>query len=93
MKTFLALVAIATIFLPAYALAGDCRQDPYTAKYDTDAGTFYVVDDPCQPVVGDGTCLFSIWIYEETNHEPGLQRECNAFEPCSPDCPSDTDIF
>lgn len=31
--------------------------------------TFYVVNDLCQP-----QCLFSVWIYQETNGMEGLQR-------------------
>lgn len=40
-----------------------------------DEGTYYLVNDRCQP-----DCLFSVWIYEETNGRDGLQRPPDIIE-------------
>ena len=40
------------------------------AQLETPAGLFYVDNDLCQP-----ECAFSVWVYEESNGMPGLQRD------------------
>ena len=86
----LAIVAL----LPSSAIATTCSNtDPNATEYDTDQGTFYVANDPCQPVIGDGTCLYSVWIYEESNDIAGLQRTDEISPPPPGACPGDTDIF
>jgi hypothetical protein len=37
---------------------------------EDDPGIYYLDNDPCQP-----ECAFSVWVYEETNGIPGLQRD------------------
>lgn len=80
-KFYTALIALTAIAMMVPASAADCytTSDP---EVTTPAGTgpnaggeVYVDNDNCQPVVGDGTCLFSTWIYEETNGIAGLQRD------------------
>lgn len=65
------LAALATLlFLAGSAIAEGCptTQDP-TLTLPTPVGTYYVQNDACQP-----ECLFSIWVYEESNGKEGLQR-------------------
>ena len=75
--THFALVAIATLVAP-FALAEHC-EEPYLDRNseelrisDPETGQvlYYVDNDPCYP-----DCGFSIWIYEETNTFPNLQRQ------------------
>lgn len=63
--TLLALAAIA-IAVPA-SLAAGC--DPSTSEAEVAQGGFYVDNDACQP-----ECIYSIWIYQESNGIDGLQR-------------------
>lgn len=72
------LVAFAIVFLLAsFAEAGHCltysTTPPSLTCYDVpspEAGGYYVDEDCC--VIG---CIFSIWIYQESNGIPGLQRD------------------
>ncbi len=65
-KFFASLVAFVALALAIPAAADDCwtTSDPEVA-----AGGFYVDNDNCQP-----ECLFSIWVYQESNEIEGLQR-------------------
>jgi hypothetical protein len=62
---------IALLLASGLARAGGCETSAPELTLETPAGTFYVDNDLCQL---DGSCLFSIWIYQETNGQPGLQR-------------------
>lgn len=60
----------------------------------------YVDSDPCQPVVGTGTCTFSIWAYMETNgidglqrHDPGVPGDVSADDTCDGMIPPDHVFF
>ena len=64
MKT--SLVALA-LFLAGAAWADEC--EPTTSNPEIEVLGFYIDNDVCQP-----ECLFSIWIYEESNGIEGLQR-------------------
>lgn len=90
-------LTLALAALVAYASTGvadhpECP-DESDVTVGTPAGTYYVVNDLCQL---EGTCLFSVWIYQESNGHPGLQRGGDVcYETCDP-CPgveSDTIIF
>ncbi|MEA3199610.1 MAG: hypothetical protein QOE90_1038 [Thermoplasmata archaeon] len=93
-KAFFLILVAALVLIPSPALADTCSNtDPNATQYDTAAGTFYFVNDLCQPVIGDGSCTFSIWIYEESNNITGLQRGDEVQPPAPGSCPPDTDIF
>lgn len=69
--------------------AEECHPDPYLLK----VGNYYIVVDMCQP-----ECLFSVWIYEETNGVEELQRcdeahkdNCFPGEGDPPGCPAGPD--
>lgn len=77
-KTYFALTALVALVAP-YALAEHC-EDPYLDRNteelrikdpETGAVIYYLDNDPCQTQ----GCGFSIWIYEETNTYPNLQRQ------------------
>jgi hypothetical protein len=89
MRTLLVL-AIVSLVIPLASAQTCSNTDPNAKQIDTSLGTYYLVVDNC-PSVENG-CLFSIWIYEETNHIPGLQRddEVNPTDPADPNaCPPD----
>ena len=85
-----ALLLSLLLLMPA-ALASGCEGTTSTTTTEhiiVEAGGTYVAFDVCQP-----GCLWSIWIYRETNGIPGLQRgdevvddTCGgaAYEPDSP---------
>lgn len=52
----------------------------------------YVENELCQPIIGDGTCTFSIWVWMESNGEDGLQGGSRGIPECG-NGPSDTSIF
>lgn len=54
------------------------------------AGGFYVVNDGA-PLLNDW--IFSIWIYQEGNGEPGLQRVSETCDESSPGNEGDTGCF
>jgi hypothetical protein len=84
---FLAFVSSIMLLTTASA-GGNCTTTEPTLTLETHAGTYYVQNDLCQP-----GCLFSVWVYEESNGEPGLQRGdalCNDDGTC---CDSDTIWF
>ncbi len=60
-----ALALVLTFVTPAIGEA--CT--PTTSEPEFDVAGFYVDNDVCQP-----NCLFSIWIYQESNGIEGLQR-------------------
>lgn len=85
----LALVAPAAAEEPCYTTSPALVTVPETPL----APAYYLANDLCQPVVGDGSCLFSIWPYWETNGIPGLQRGDevrNDVENCVDGTQSDT---
>lgn len=63
--TMLALAALA-VAVPA-TLAAGC--EPTTSEPEVTQGEYYVDNDACQP-----ECIFSIWVYQESNGIAGLQR-------------------
>jgi len=67
--TLLTLAALA-IAMPAGAdhCVGYTTSAPEVAD-STSGATYYVDNDLCQP-----DCIFSIWVYEESNAIDGLQR-------------------
>jgi hypothetical protein len=69
-KFFTTLLTLAALSLAIPANADHCT-DFNTADPEVDAGTHYV-DYDCPTV--DDDCI-SVWIYEESNFIPGLQRE------------------
>lgn len=92
MKAFFLTLVAALVLIPSSALAEGCSNtDPNATEYDTAAGTFYVTNDGC-PDLARG-CLFSLWIYEESNDIPGLQRADEVEPPAPGACPADTDVF
>jgi len=81
MRTYFAFLVVLTLALGVARGATDCTVDTL-ATLETDDGTYYVYNEACQL----DTCLFSVWIVEETNGEPGLQKSGEEFEPesCGP---------
>lgn len=68
MRIFLGIFLAIALITSAANASANCTTEP-TATVETPVRTIYIVNDMCQP-----ECLFSIWIYEESNGEPGLQR-------------------
>jgi hypothetical protein len=60
-----ALVVLSALLLVGTAAASPPECDP-ELTLETPAGTYYVDNDLCQP-----GCMFSLWIYQETDGEPG----------------------
>lgn len=80
------LITAALLLLASAANADDaCETDEDATPIGLGDRTFYVINDICQPVVGSGECLFSLWVYEETNGQPGLQRDDEFGEHCEGD--------
>ena len=90
MRTLI-FVAIAVLMAPVANAEACSNTDPNAKQYDTPFGTYYVVVDDC-PNVETG-CLFSVWIYEESNNIPGLQRGDEVYPPGPNPCPADVDDF
>lgn len=86
LRRFLTILACATLLLAsgAGAVENGCETDENAIPIAVGGDTYYVVSDPCQPLVGDGTCLFSVWMFEEGNGQPGLQRD-DGFGSCEGD--------
>jgi hypothetical protein len=65
------------LVLAAPALAEECTPSSSSPEFTTatcavdGAPCYYVDNDTCG---GGGMCIFSIWVYEESNGIPGLQR-------------------
>ncbi|HUR69150.1 MAG TPA: hypothetical protein VM370_07870 [Candidatus Thermoplasmatota archaeon] len=71
-KLFTTLLTLATLSVALPAALADCELTTSAPEVDTGAtpaGQFYVDNDACQP-----TCIYSIWIYQESNGVAGLQR-------------------
>lgn len=66
-KFFTTLLALAAIGMAAPAFAAGCEMT--TSAPEAAAGGLYVDNDLCQP-----DCLFSAWVYQESNEIDGLQR-------------------
>lgn len=78
-----ALVAAVVLFAPAVAQTCQVTTSPADVRIDdlrvagatlgsgeANSWTFYVVNELCQP-----SCVFSTWIYQESNGIDGLQRQ------------------
>lgn len=68
----MSVCALLTLALALPALGAGCEgttSTTSTSQVVVGAGGFYVANDICQP-----GCTFSIWIYQESNGVPGLQR-------------------
>lgn len=91
--TFLSALLAAATLLVGTGLADHCPNDAEpTLTVVTPEGTYYVVNDECP---SDG-CLVSVWIYEESNGHPGLQRGDGTIEDepeYDPECEPDTIVF
>lgn len=74
----LLLSAALALALAAPAFAGACVMTTTQADLDTDplglgvGPRYYVDNDDC---TFTGLCIFSIWIYKESNGIDGLQRQ------------------
>ena len=68
MRTAIALL-LALFVTAGAARAEHCAEATPEVTLDTPVGTFYVDNELCQP-----DCLFSVWIYQESNGQEGLQR-------------------
>ena len=68
MRTLLPALVALTFF--AGSAVAECETTPSTATVATPLAMYYVVSDPCEPP----GCLWSLWVYEETNGQIGLQR-------------------
>ena len=86
-KFFTTLLTLAAISIALPAALADCT--PTTSTPEVSAGGLYLDNDLCQPV-----CLFSIWLYQESNDMEGLQRGDEVVDDtCGGAIDSDTDIF
>ena len=92
MKNFMVLL-IAVSLVAGAARAEECETEEADVDTgETPGGRYYVTND-CTPVV-DG-CLFSVWIYQESNGQDGLQRPddfCTDHDSCC-STESDTILF
>jgi len=71
-KFFTTLVTLAALTIAMPAGADHCVDFTTSAPEATDSSTgttYYVDNDLCQP-----ECIYSIWVYEESNGIDGLQR-------------------
>lgn len=86
------LFAILISLMIPFAAAGDDYQcetsETDVDTGDTPAGRYYVVNDDCQP-----HCLFSVWVYQESNGQDGLQRGDQTMEDDGTWCEYDTIVF
>lgn len=87
MRTLLLAVAALGLVVGVADAEHTCPTTEPTATITAGDATFYVINDLCQP-----QCLFSVWIYQETNGIPGLQR-CDELGASCSDCDGDTIIF
>jgi hypothetical protein len=88
--TLLTLAAV-SVALPA-GLADHCTSwNTEAPEVDSTlvGGAYYVDNDVCQP-----ECIFSIWVYEESNGIAGLQRGDEVVDStCHGQIDADTIIF
>ena len=102
-KFYPALVALVAIAMMIPASAQDSCITESSPEFTSPpglgpnaGGEIYLDNDNCQPVIGDDTCLFSTWIYEETNGIAGLQRDDEVqsnVKDCTDGTVGDTIIF
>lgn len=93
MRAFLLFVTIAALAVPAGA---DHCTEPAQSEHELNtcvanvaAPCFYFDNDACQP-----ECGFNVWIYQESNGVPGLQRgDEYTDDTCHEMVPADTIIF
>ena len=77
-KVFVTMTALTALLAP-FALAAHCTEPNLTrdsqevtiSDPETGAVIYYIDNDPCQT---EG-CIWSFWIYEETNGFENLQRQ------------------
>lgn len=70
MRTLFAILTVLMLPIAAADMESECQQaEPEVDTGDTPAGRYYVDNEACQP-----DCLFSIWVYQESNGQDGLQR-------------------
>ena len=87
-KFFTTLLTLAALAVAMPAGADHCVTYS-TSSPEVDAGGYYVDNDVCQP-----GCIFSIWIYQESNGISGLQRGDSVVDDtCHGMIESDVDIF
>lgn len=68
-KFFTTLLTLAALSIAVPAGMADHCETWTTSEPEVTQAPYYVDNDLCQI-----ECLFSIWVYEETNNIPGLQR-------------------
>jgi predicted nucleotide-binding protein (sugar kinase/HSP70/actin superfamily) len=85
-KFYAALAALVAVAMAFPAAAEECYN---TSAPEVDAGGYYVDNDACFP----DTCTYSIWIYQESNDIPGLQRGDEVVDDTNGCIDSDTIIF
>jgi hypothetical protein len=90
-KLLIAMLALLLVATAARAQENCETEEADVDTGETPAGRYYVVNDECQP-----GCLFSVWIYQESNGVDGLQRGddvCLDDGSCCGHPESDTVIF
>lgn len=73
MRAFLATLLVLAMTAAVADAEGTCNSyeaDEEVDTGETPGGRYYVDANPCDP----GTCLYDVWIYQESNGEDGLQR-------------------
>lgn len=65
---FKLLIVLAAVLGIAMPIGAEHCTTYTSAQPEVDAAGYYVDNDPCFG------CIFSIWIYQESNGIPGLQR-------------------
>lgn len=87
MRRILPTLLVGALLIAASTAAADdeCVTEENATELDVGDRKFYFVNDNCQPVIGTGDCLFSIWVFEESNGQPGLQRGGELGEHCNGD--------
>lgn len=87
-KFFTTLLTLAALSIAVPAFADGCELT--TSNPEVAAGGFYVDNDLCQV---DGTCIFSIWIYQETNGIDGLQRNDDVHDDTCDGAAGESDLI
>lgn len=83
MRNVLVGTIIVSLLLAPLATADNlCPGEDADATIETPTGTYYLVLGDCMPE----SCFASVWVFEESNGHPGLQRDESA-------CESDTAFF
>lgn len=95
MRTTILLATILSLFFALPATAMDCdgystSRPEYSTENPTGAAVYYVDPDGFY----SSTHMWSIWVYEESNGIPGLQREDEVVDDtCHGQIRGDTIIF